>query len=312
MGPGGLRRERAGFDVRDVHHSHYGRICPIETPEGPNIGLIGRLASFARVNEYGFIETPYRRVIKQMACDDPLLEGHSLREEMTDPKSGEVLFMAGERITAKMLKPLAKMKRDIALVPFVSDEYEYLSADAEDKYVIAQANAVLNEYREYENPRVSCRYHSGFIFTSPENLDYMDVAPHQVVGISAALIPFLEHDDANRALMGSNMMAQAVPLVRPEIPIVSTGMESSAALDSGQVIVAEEGGDVVSVTGSTIVIKEKGGELHQYNLRKYQRSNQSTCIDQRPAVIKGQVVKSGNIIADSPPPRAVNWRSVRM
>ncbi len=299
LGPGGLRRERAGFDVRDVHHSHYGRICPIETPEGPNIGLIGRLASFARVNEYGFIETPYRRVIKQMPCDDPALEGHSLRENITDTKSGEVLFKTGERITAKMLKPLAKAKRDIALVPFVSDEYEYLSADAEDKYVIAQANAPLNEYREYETARVSCRYHSGFIFTSPENLDYMDVAPHQVVGISAALIPFLEHDDANRALMGSNMMAQAVPLVRPEIPIVSTGMESSAALDSGQVIVAEADGDVVSVTGSSIVVKEKGGETHQYNLRKYQRSNQSTCIDQRPAVVKGQVVRKGNIIADS-------------
>jgi DNA-directed RNA polymerase subunit beta len=299
LGPGGLRRERAGFDVRDVHHSHYGRICPIETPEGPNIGLIGRLASFARVNEYGFIETPYRRVVKLMACDNPALEGHSLRENLTDPKTGEVLFQAGERITAKMLKPLAKSKREILLVPFVSDDYEYLSADAEDKYVIAQANAVLNEFREYENPRVSCRYHSGFIFTSPENLDYMDVAPHQVVGISAALIPFLEHDDANRALMGSNMMAQAVPLVRPEIPIVSTGMEGSAALDSGQVIVADADGDVVSVTGSTIIVREKGGENHQYKLRKYQRSNQSTCIDQRPAVEKGQVVHEGDIIADS-------------
>jgi len=299
LGPGGLRRERAGFDVRDVHHSHYGRICPIETPEGPNIGLIGRLACFARVNEYGFIETPYRRVFRQMACNDPALEGRGLREDLTDPKSGEVLIQAGERITAKMLKAIAKTKRDMMIVPFVSDEYEYLSADAEDKYVIAQANAMLNEFREYENPRVSCRYHSGFVFTAPENLDYMDVAPHQVVGISAALIPFLEHDDANRALMGSNMMAQAVPLVRPEIPVVSTGMERHAALDSGQVIVAEAGGDVVSVTGSFIAVKEKGGDLRTYNLRKYQRSNQSTCIDQRPAVIKGQIVHKGDIIADS-------------
>ena len=299
LGPGGLRRERAGFDVRDVHHSHYGRICPIETPEGPNIGLIGRLACFARVNEYGFIETPYRRVFRQMACNDPALEGRALREDLTDPKSGEVLIQAGERITAKMLKAIAKTKRDMMIVPFVSDEYEYLSADAEDKYVIAQANAMLNEFREYENPRVSCRYHSGFVFTAPENLDYMDVAPHQVVGISAALIPFLEHDDANRALMGSNMMAQAVPLVRPEIPVVSTGMERHAALDSGQVIVAEAGGDVVSVTGSFIAVKEKGGDLRTYNLRKYQRSNQSTCIDQRPAVIKGQIVHKGDIIADS-------------
>ena len=299
LGPGGLRRERAGFDVRDVHHSHYGRICPIETPEGPNIGLIGRLASFARVNEYGFIETPYRRVIRQVACNDSTLEGHALRENLTNSKSGEVLVKAGERITSKMLKTIVKAKRDVAIIPYVSDEFEYLSADAEDKYVIAQANAVLTEYREFENMRISCRYHSGFIFTAPENLDYMDVAPNQVVGISAALIPFLEHDDANRALMGSNMMAQAVPLVRPEIPIVSTGMEPYAALDSGQVIVAEADGDVVSVTGSFIVVKEKDGSSHTYNLRKYQRSNQSTCIDQHPAVIKGQIIRSGDIIADS-------------
>src|SRR5512147_3090462 len=299
LGPGGLRRERAGFDVRDVHHSHYGRICPIETPEGPNIGLIGRLASFALVNEYGFIETPYRRVIRQMACNEPALEGRVLREDLKDAKGAEVLVKAGERITSKMLKTIAKAKHDVAIVPYVSDAFEYLSADAEDKYVIAQANAPLNEFREFENPRISCRYHSGFIFTAPENLDYMDVAPHQVVGISAALIPFLEHDDANRALMGSNMQAQAVPLVRPEIPIVSTGMERFAALDSGQVIVAEADGDVVSVTGSTIAIKEKGNVIHTYNLRKYQRSNQSTCIDQRPAVIKGQVTHKGDIIADS-------------
>jgi DNA-directed RNA polymerase subunit beta len=299
LGPGGLRRERAGFDVRDVHHSHYGRICPIETPEGPNIGLIGRLACFARVNEYGFIETPYRKVIKQMSCTDSNLENHALAENLTDPKSGEVLIKARERITSKMLKAVAKAKRDLAVVPFISDEFEYLSADAEDKYVIAQANAPLNEYREFDNPRISCRYHSGFIFTAPENLDYMDVAPHQVVGISAALIPFLEHDDANRALMGSNMQAQAVPLVRPEIPLVSTGMERHAAMDSGQVVIADANGDVVSVTGSTIIVKEKNGSLHTYNLRKYQRSNQSTCIDQRPAVVKGQVVRAGDIIADS-------------
>src|SRR5271157_4299716 len=299
LGPGGLRRERAGFDVRDVHNSHYGRICPIETPEGPNIGLIGRLASFARVNEYGFIETPYRKAITQLECTDPRLEGRALREDLTDPKSGEVVIQAGERITGKMLQTIARTKKDVAIVPYVTDEVEYLSADAEDKYVIAQANAPLNEFREVDSPRISCRYHAGFLFTAPENLNYMDVAPHQVVGISAALIPFLEHDDANRALMGSNMQAQAVPLVRPEIPLVSTGMERHAALDSGQVIIAEENGDVVSVTGSQIILKERGNNLHTYQLRKYQRSNQSTCIDQRPAVIKGQVVKRGDIIADS-------------
>jgi DNA-directed RNA polymerase subunit beta len=298
LGPGGLRRERAGFDVRDVHHSHYGRICPIETPEGPNIGLIGRLASFARVNEYGFIETPYRRVLKTMRSNDPLLIDRALREDIV--VDGEVIAKSGTRIDEKLVKKLSKLEREVLIVPYVSNDIEYLSADAEDKFVIAQANAVLGAESEYVGNRVSCRYHSGFIFTNPENLDYMDVAPHQVVGISAALIPFLEHDDANRALMGSNMMAQAVPLVRPEIPTVSTGMEYYAALDSGQVVVAEADGEVTSVTGKDITLRETvGGGLRTYQLRKYQRSNQSTCIDQRPAVVKGQIVKKGDIIADS-------------
>jgi len=299
LGPGGLRRERAGFDVRDVHHSHYGRICPIETPEGPNIGLIGRLASFARVNEYGFIETPYRKVYKALPCEDERLEGRTLREDVKDPKSGELLFKSGTLIDAKTLKRLAKVGGEISVVPFVSDEVMYLSADAEDKYTIAQANSRLTENKEFSRERISCRYHSGFLFANSETIDYMDVAPHQVVGISAALIPFLEHDDANRALMGSNMMAQAVPLVRPEVPLVSTGMEGHAALDSGQVVVAEADGEVVSVTGSTITIKEKKSGNRVYQLRKYQRSNQSTCIDQRPSVAKGQVIKKGDIIADS-------------
>ena len=298
LGPGGLRRERAGFDVRDVHHSHYGRICPIETPEGPNIGLIGRLASFSRVNEYGFIETPYRKVFRTMQADDERLEGRTLRENVTDPKSGEVLFKSGETIDAKMMKRIAKTGAPVSIVPHVSGQFDYLSADAEDKYVIAQANAPLTDAKEFVRDRVSCRYHSGFIFSTPDSVDYMDVAPHQVVGISAALIPFLEHDDANRALMGSNMQAQAVPLVRPEIPLVSTGMEYHAALDSGQVVVAEADGEVTSVTGNTITVKERGG-VHTYQLRKYQRSNQSTCIDQRPAVVKGQKIKKGDIIADS-------------
>jgi DNA-directed RNA polymerase subunit beta len=297
LGPGGLRRERAGFDVRDVHHSHYGRICPIETPEGPNIGLIGRLASFSRVNEYGFIETPYRRVFKSLPSDDSRLVGRAVKEDIKDAKDN-VVIKIGERIDESTLKKLAKLDKEIKIVPFVSDDIEYLSADAEDKYVIAQANAPLTENNEYVRERVSSRYHSGFVFSTPDNIQFMDVAPHQVVGISAALIPFLEHDDANRALMGSNMQAQAVPLVRPEIPLVSTGMEYHAALDSGQVIVAEADGEVVSVTGSSIVIREREG-LRTYQLRKYQRSNQSTCIDQRPAVVKSQIVKKGDIIADS-------------
>src|SRR5574338_284068 len=299
LGPGGLRRERAGFDVRDVHHSHYGRICPIETPEGPNIGLIGRLASFARVNEYGFIETPYRRVIKTLSTNDPRLEGRMLRETLNDPDTGEVVAKAEERVTAEMLPAIEKLNRlTVFVVPFVSNDVEYLSADAEDKFVIAQANSVLNEVNEFAMDRISCRYHSDFIVSSADSINYMDVAPNQVVGISAALIPFLEHDDANRALMGSNMQAQAVPLVAPEVPTISTGMESFAAIDSGQVLVAEEEGEVMSVTGRQIVLRTANG-IRTYTLRKYQRSNQSTCIDQRPAVIKGQRVRRGDVVADS-------------
>jgi DNA-directed RNA polymerase subunit beta len=300
LGPGGLRRERAGFDVRDVHNSHYGRICPIETPEGPNIGLIGRLASYARVNEYGFIETAYRRVIKALSCEDSRLEGRMLRETLTDPKTGEVIAKEGERITAKMLPAIKKTKKNtIFVVPFVSDEVEYLSADAEDKYVIAQANTPLTLEYEFGTDQASCRFHGDFITSSIDGINYMDIAPHQVVGISAALIPFLEHDDANRALMGSNMMAQAVPLVNPDIPTISTGMERYAAIDSGQVLVAEEDGEVISVTGRQVCVKNSEGKVREYTLRKYQRSNQSTCIDQRPAVIKGQRIHKGDILADS-------------
>ena len=300
LGPGGLRRERAGFDVRDVHHSHYGRICPIETPEGPNIGLIGRLASYARVNEYGFIETPYREVLKTLAYDDPRLEGRLLRESLTDEKSGEVIAREGERITAKMLSVIKKTKKEAIFVePFVTEEVEYLSADAEDKFVIAQANTTLNENNEFAQEQISCRYHSDFILSVSESVNYMDVSPHQVVGISAALIPFLEHDDANRALMGSNMQAQAVPLINPDSPLISTGMERYAALDSGQIVIAHDDGDVVSVTGQQIVVKNAEGKNNVYHLRKYQRSNQSTCIDQRPAVVKGQRIHKGDILADS-------------
>ncbi|MBT7073523.1 MAG: DNA-directed RNA polymerase subunit beta, partial [Anaerolineae bacterium] len=299
LGPGGLRRERAGFDVRDVHHSHYGRICPIETPEGPNIGLIGRLASFARINEYGFIETPYRKVIKFLASDDPTLEGRILRGDLLNKKE-EVLFEDGIEITAEIFKKIKKLKKDIDIVPFVSPEIiEYLSADDEDRFIIGQANAPLKINNEFVRTRVSSRDHSGFLFATPEGVDYMDVAPHQIVGISAALIPFLDHDDANRALMGANMMAQAVPLLRPEIPLVSTGMERSAASDSGQVIRAVREGEISSVTGNKIIIREADGKKREYPLMKYQRSNQSTCVDQRPAVKKGQVVTEGDILADS-------------
>ena len=300
LGPGGLRRERAGFDVRDVHYSHYGRICPIETPEGPNIGLIGRLASFARVNAYGFIETPYRWVIKSIKPDDPRLVGRTLREDLINPETGELIGSSDEPITPKIAEAIASLGvPEVLIVPFVSDDTEYFSADIEDKYVIAQANTPLDENNEFVRPRVSTRHHSTFSFSMPVDIDLMDVAPQQIVGISASLIPFLEHDDANRALMGSNMQAQAVPLLHPDVPQVSTGMEYHAAIDSGQVILAEEDGEVISVTGKNVVVKSANGDHKLYPLRKYHRSNQSTCIDQRPAVVRGQRVKRNDIIADS-------------
>jgi DNA-directed RNA polymerase subunit beta len=299
LGPGGLRRERAGFDVRDVHHSHYGRICPIETPEGPNIGLIGRLASYGRVNEYGFVETPYREVIKFLAPDDPDLIGRTLREDIEDG-NGSVIAEDGAIVTQNIANKLTKAGIEkVPVMPFIGTKTQYLSADEEDHYIIAQANAPLDEKKQFANDRVSVRYNQKFMVMPARRIDYMDVAPRQIVGISAALIPFLEHDDANRALMGSNMQRQAVPLLQPDVPIVSTGMESQAAYDSGQVLVADVNGEVTSVQGDRIIVRTDTGDERIYRLRKYNRSNQSTCIDQRPVVTKGQYIKKGEIIADS-------------
>jgi DNA-directed RNA polymerase subunit beta len=260
--------------------------------------LIGRLASYAQVNRFGFIETPYRKVVREMDPDDERLVGRKARGQITQPRSGNVIVEDGEEITSAMAKRLARLKNPIPIKPIVSKEITYLTADEEDRYVIAQANAPLNIEQEFVRPRASCRHHGDFLFVRPEEVDYMDVAPRQIVGVSASLIPFLEHDDANRALMGSNMQTQAVPLVRPQVPIVSTGMEKHAAIDSGQVILADIEGEVESVTGSEVVVRS-GRKRRAYNLRKFNRSNQSTCIDQRPAVVKGQRVRIGDVIADS-------------
>jgi len=300
LGPGGLRRERAGFDVRDVHHSHYGRICPIETPEGPNIGLIGRLASYARVNEYGFIETPYRKVVKFLEITDERLLGRELRDDIEDDDDN-MLAEEGELVTEEMIAAFEKAGIEkVPIIPFVTDEIVYLSADAEDNYVVAQANAMMDANKQLVDNRVSARHNQRFIIVPRQRIDYMDVAPRQIVGISAAFdLPFLEHDDANRALMGSNMQRQAVPLLNPDVSIVSTGMEDQAAYDSGQVLVSDISGEVISVQGSQVVIRMEDGEERIYRLRKYDRSNQSTCIDQRPVVHKGQMIHEGDIIADS-------------
>ncbi len=299
MGPGGLSRERAGFDVRDVHYSHYGRICPIETPEGPNIGLIGSLATYSRINEYGFIESPYRTVIRELDNTDNKLIDRTARETLKD-EEGKVIVKAGTVITAKHFARISKMpKTRVKVVPYVSDEVNYFSADREDIYTIAQANAKLDERSQFVGNTVEARLAENYVFVKPEEVDLMDVSPKQIVSVATALIPFLEHDDANRALMGANMQRQAVPLVRAEAPLVATGMEAEAARHSGQLLFAQNSGVVTSVTGSQIVITRDDGKEDTYQLMKFVRTNQGTCITQKPIVNKGDRIEAGCIIADS-------------
>jgi len=301
LGPGGLRRERAGFDVRDVHHSHYGRICPIETPEGPNIGLIGSLGTYGRVNEYGFIETPYRRVVHVVPNRRDRTTGKVVRERVIDPATGEILVDVGQRVEEAMAVRLEALFADvpeIRIQPLATEEIVTMTADEEDQYTIVQANAVIDDNGQFMEERVSVRRMQEFLEESVDKVDFMDVSPKQIVGVTAALIPFLEHDDANRALMGSNMQRQAVPLLRPDAPVVGTGIEGQVAIDSGQLILAEEEGEIVSVTGDTIVVQGET-ERHTYRLRRFQRSNQSTCLDQHPIVTKGQHVQVGDVLADS-------------
>ncbi|HET7076155.1 MAG TPA: DNA-directed RNA polymerase subunit beta, partial [Chloroflexia bacterium] len=300
LGPGGLSRDRAGFDVRDVHNSHYGRICPIETPEGPNIGLIGSLATYAKINDFGFIETPYRQVLNAVDNTPEQLVGRLLRENVTDPATGEVVAQAGTRVDLPLAERIAQVGvTRIKIAPFVSSEIKYLSADVEDNYVIVQANARLDEHGEFVDERVSVRYSQEFLSEPVERVDYMDVSPKQVVSVATALIPFLEHDDANRALMGANMQRQAVPLLVPQAPIVGTGVEGQAAQDSGQVVLTRVDGEVAAVEAAQVVIRDDAGEVHEYPLQKFVRSNQDTCINQRPSVELGQRVKAGDVIADS-------------
>ena len=250
LGPGGLTRERAGFEVRDVHYTHYGRLCPVESPEGPNIGLISALSSFAKIDEYGFIETPYRKI---------------------DPETHRA-----------------------------TDEVEYMSADVEDNYIIAQASEPMDENGEFINNRIRVRYRNEIIEVEKDRVQYIDVSPKQLVSIAAAMIPFLEHDDAKRALMGSNMQRQAVPLLTTEAPIVGTGMEYRAAKDSGILILAEDDGVIEKVTGDAITVKYNNGKTVVHKLRKFKRTNGGTCINQRPMVKKGEIVKKGDAIADGP------------
>ena len=303
LGPGGLSRERAGFDVRDVHHSHYGRICPIETPEGPNIGLLGSLATYARTNDFGFLETPYRKVLHEMATNDPDFIGRNVLEALVD-ENGEELMRAGGRIPRRLTDLLAEMPaQTVGVKAFVSsdpNDVSYLSADEEETYVIGQANTTLDAKMQIIDDQAEIRIGESFALEDPANVQFMDVSPMQIVSVSTALIPFLEHDDANRALMGSNMQRQAVPLLNPEAPVVGTGMEARVARDSGQVVLAEEAGLVIESTGLVIkVLGDETGQIIEYPLTKFVRSNQGTCINQRPIVSKGDIVAIGQPMADS-------------
>jgi len=250
LGPGGLSRDRASFEVRDVHYSHYGRMCPIETPEGPNIGLISYLATFARVNEYGFIEAPFRKVDKETGC--------------------------------------------------VTDEVVYMTADIEDEFIVAQANEPLDENGRFTRNRVNARHRDEFLETEPERIDFMDVSPKMVVSVATACIPFLENDDANRALMGANMQRQAVPLLRTESPVVGTGMEYKAGVDSGVCVLAKRAGTVEYVSADKITVRTDRDELDVYKVLKFMRSNQGTCFNQIPVVSKGERVEKGDVLADGP------------
>jgi DNA-directed RNA polymerase subunit beta len=300
MGPGGLHKDRASLAVRDVHNSHYGRLCPIETQEGPTIGLVGALATHARINDFGFIETPYRRVRHTVANRPDLLTGRLLREPVIDPATGAALAPAHTRVTPELAAQIARLgERPIAIAPYVSDQIEYLTADVEDRYGIVQANAPLDAHGEFVGDRVAVRHQQEFRRAPVAQVDYMDVSPKQVVSLAAALIPFLEHDDANRALMGANMQRQAVPLLQPEAPIVGTGMEARAARDSGRVVLSRADGTVVGVEATCITVQaDAGGTRHIYPLPKFVRSNQDACINARPGVVVGQRVRAGDVLAD--------------
>ncbi len=299
LGPGGLSRDRAGFDVRDVHFSHYGRICPIETPEGPNIGLIGNLATYGRVNDFGFIETPYRPVLTEVGKNSPELAGRILAAGVKDADGNEIA-RAGRAVGAELAEKLAGSAEDrIPVRPFASSETVYLDAQQEEAFRIAQASTHVDEHSNLSDERIEVRHAERLRMVQPSDVDYLDVSPKQIVSVAAALIPFLEHDDANRALMGANMQRQAVPLVRPEVPLVGTGMEGPVAVDSRQVVIAEEDGEVLSSTASFLNVRYDSGREERYPLSKFVRSNQGTCISQRPLVSKGARVARGQPLVDS-------------
>ncbi len=298
MGPGGLSRERAGFEVRDVHRSHYGRLCPITTPEGPNIGLVAHLACYARINDFGFIETPYNRV-KRFAKNDGKDVVDEIAFEDIKDDAGKVVVSAGAKITEAQAKALTKSTvKEIRIKSRVSKEIQYMDAYEEEKLTIGTANTVVDEDGYFGEKRTAVRVHGTPSISDTDDIDFLDVSPKQIISVTTSLIPFLEHDDANRALMGSNMQRQAVSCIRPAAPIVGTGMERKAAMDSGQVVLALEDGEVISVNGDKIIVEDKAGKKHSHDLRKFMRTNSGTCINQIPRVTKGTQVKKGDLLAD--------------
>jgi DNA-directed RNA polymerase subunit beta len=298
MGPGGLSRERASFDVRDVHPSHYGRICPIATPEGPNIGLVLHLATYARVNDYGFIETPFRKVQHNVENKAEKLIGRTISKDIQD-KSGKTLFASNTKITKEIAAKLTKTDlKEIPVRAFVVSEITYIAAEDEHKLVIAQSNTEVNEFNEFIDDRVAGRKMGEAIFVDAQDITHVDVSPKQIISVTTSLIPFLEHDDNTRASMGSNMQRQAVSLVSPTAPIVGTGMEQIAAASSGHLIIAEDDGEISYVDANEIVVVYQNGKRISYPVGVYQRSNQATAMHQRVLCIKGQKVKKGDVLAD--------------
>ncbi len=299
MGPGGLSRERAGFEVRDVHRSHYGRLCPITTPEGPNIGLVAHLATYARLNDFGFIETPYR-IVKRFAKND----GKDAVDEIAlfdvKDKDGNVVISAGSKMTESDAKKIASIPDldQVRVKGRITKKIEYMDAYEEEKLNIAPANLDIDDNGYFMDDRASVRVHGVPTIADTDEIDCIDISPKQIISVTTSLIPFLEHDDANRALMGSNMQRQAVSCIVPRAPIVGTGMESKAARDSGQVIVSEEDGEVVSVTGDKITVKGDSGKTKEYSLLKFIRTNSGTSINQIARAVKGSRVKAGDVLAD--------------
>ncbi|TSC55778.1 MAG: DNA-directed RNA polymerase subunit beta [Parcubacteria group bacterium Gr01-1014_18] len=299
MGPGGLSRDRAGFEVRDVHTTHYGRICPIATPEGPNIGLVGHIASYAKLNEYGFIETPFRKVVKSVVNAPQSAEGEIVRGNIKNPANDKIIAKDGEKITKDLAVKLAKTTLvEIPVRPRVTHDVVYLDAFTEERHVSTPATTPVDDNGYFVTEKAEVRYHGRPSVVTIDQIDYVDVSTMQIFSIATSLIPFVEHDDANRALMGTNMQRQAVCCINPSAPVIGTGIESAVAYHSGHVITAPEDGKIVELSGDKIVLEAAKGVRHEYRLRKFSRSNASTCLNQRVIINRGDKVKKGDTLCD--------------